>query len=171
MTITMLKKTSFSILCALLAACSSDTPADTGPDAFVSTEMVPSEEDALNEFLVASGYTSFEAEAAVHASIGPHGQVRIFYNDLLAQSLRAANTEHPVGAAVVKELYDSAGTELSGWAAMVKTRSGTSDGSWYFYEVLSVVPGAEPVARGQGVAQCAGCHGGGTDYILSDGWM
>lgn len=165
----MFKMTSFTILCAAMAACSSDSPADTTPDASVSTEMVPSEETALNEFLVASGYTGFAAEAAVHDSTGPHGKVRTFYNDLLAGSLQAANTEHPVGAAVVKELYDSAGTELSGWAAMVKTGSGTAEGSWYFYEVLSIVPGTEPVATGQGVAQCAGCHGSGTDYIVSTG--
>lgn len=161
-----------------LVACGSDEPglgsdastSDASPtaqaDANGAFEAVPSNADALFAYLQARSYEGFAAEPAVHASAGPHGQVRSFFNASLAASLTAGDSAHAVGAATVKELHSNQG--LEGWAVMVKTGDGASASDWYFYEVFSTTDSSEIAADGNGVALCANCHGGGTDFILTE---
>ena len=101
----------------------------------------------------------------MHASTGPHGQVRSFFNASLVATLTANGSDHAVGAATVKELHSNEG--LEGWAVMVKTGDGTSASDWYFYEVFSTTDSSEIAVDGNGVASCANCHRGGTDFILT----
>ncbi len=125
---------------------------------------VPAQEAPLFDYLVEGNYEDFEAETEVHGSTGPHGQVRTFVDPLLAGSLADGATEHPVGAAAVKELHDAEG--LRGWAVSVKVEEGTDADTWYWYEVFSTEDNS-PVVSDRGASLCAGCHGGGTDYVLT----
>lgn len=134
-------------------------------------EVVPATADALFKYLQDRQYQTLPAEAAVHASTGPHGQVRTYVNTLLNDSLLSNNTSHPKGSASIKELYNSDGATLKGWAVSVKVDDANGDGKdWYWYEVFSTTDGSNPVADGTDVGLCSGCHsGGGVDYILTSG--
>lgn len=134
--------------------------ADAMPSASVPVQAGP-----LFAFLQSGDYESFLAEPEAHASTGPHGRVRTFFNSSLATSLGDGSTEHPVGAATIKELFS--GESLTGWAVMVKTEAGAAADSWYFYEIFSTTDGSSPVADGNGVSLCSGCHSGGSDFVLS----
>jgi len=131
---------------------------DTGEPAAVPTGAA-----ALLPWLTEGSYAGWPAESAPHASTGPHfGRVRTFFNPSLDSSLRAAATSHPSGAATVKELFGD-GDTVRGWSVMVKVREGTSAADWYWYETF----GAQTYADGEGVGLCSGCHGGGSDFILT----
>ena len=69
----------------------------------------------------------------------------------------------PVGAAAVKELFGSTGSEVLGYAVMVKVEEGTAADSWYYYEDYN----GTDYADGIGPGLCTGCHSGGTDYVLT----
>jgi hypothetical protein len=134
---------------------------------FAGAETVPATGDALNAFLAAGKYKDWPRESTRHASAGPHPSAVIAYlNPTLEASLRSGAAEHPVGAAAVKELYDAAG-ELNGWAVSVKVASGKAGAGWYWYEVFGTRPDARPVADGEGVPLCFGCHTPGRDFVLT----
>lgn len=140
----------------------------------MSTDMptpagVPTNAAELFPWLQAKNYASYPAEPAIHNSAGPHGgNVRTFVNDALHESIKAGNTQHPVGAASVKELYS--GDTLRGWAVEVKVSDTQNNGSdWYWYEIFSITDNSNPVADGNGVGLCANCHSGGTDFVLTTG--
>ena len=116
-------------------------------------------------FLQSGGYQDMLAEPSVHPSAGPHGDVRVYFEDSLAVSLDAQAAVHPRGAAAIKELYN--GSTLSGWAVVVKTGSGSDASDWYFYEIFSTTDGSSPVADGNGLPGCASCHSTGVDFIRS----
>ena len=112
------------------------------------------------------------SESGRHPSAGPHTNfglpVRVYMNEVLESSLRAGNDSHPIGSEAVKEMFSADGT-LEGWAVMVKTQTGSDGGKgWFWYEVASVEPNAAPVASGNGIPLCFGCHSTGADYVLSD---
>jgi len=135
--------------------------------------IVPTEIAALFKYLQDGEYKKFKAqESDVHPSRGPHAKfglpVRVFMDPAIDASLKAGNKSHPVGASIVKEMYD-AGKKLLGWAVMVKTATDSKGGKgWFWYEVTSTTDGTKPVAAGNGVAMCAGCHGLGKDFVLSN---
>ncbi len=82
-------------------------------------------------------------------------------------SLRAGNKSHPMGSSIVKEMYDDKG-KLQGWAVMVKTEAASKGGKgWFWYEVTSTTDGSKPVAAGNGVPLCFGCHAVGKDFVLT----
>lgn len=118
-------------------------------------------------WLQQNGYRNYPAERAVHPSTsGPavHGDVRVFVNEKLNQSMRAGNREHPVGSVSVKELHKDG--SLYGWAAMIKARKDDGKGNgWYWYEILSTTDASKPVAASLGNTLCVGCHSGGTDFV------
>lgn len=166
-----------TLLVAAVAACSDAEPvsADAGMSAVDANSepsgdgangtSVPSNTAELFSFLQARAYSQFDSEPAVHASQGPHGQVRSYFNPLLSSSLSMGQAAHPVGSATVKELYS--GGQVTGWAVMVKTGNVDAASDWYFYEIFSTTDGSNPVAAGNGLGGCAGCHSSGTDYILT----
>jgi hypothetical protein len=99
----------------------------------------------------------------------PHGDQKVFMNDLLADSVTADDEEHPVGSMAVKELYE--GTDLKGYALMFKIKAGASADTWGFYEILGGddFSDDEPEILKAGATGCAGCHVADTkDFIKSD---
>lgn len=134
--------------------------------------VVPTELRELFKYLQDGSYTKFAAkESSKHPSAGPHTKVglpvRVFMDPKIDASLKAGNTTHPAGSAIVKEMYDDKG-KLQGWAVMVKTAPDSSSGKgWFWYEVTSTTDGSKPVAAGNGVPLCFGCHAIGTDFVLT----
>lgn len=170
---------SIAILVLLCTACTDTEDADGDGSTSAATTAeesaadestgsaaldVPLGEAELSPWLAAESYASWTAESAVHAATGtsPHGMVRTFFNDTLVASFDAGNTEHAVGSASVKELYDGAGMR-TGWAVMVKTTAGADAASWYWY----LENGGSVNADDNGLAQCEGCHSPGVDRVLT----
>jgi hypothetical protein len=154
MMIHMLRRSPLVVL-LLLAACGPDTsPQGRGTSAA-----------ELLAFVQSGEYKSWRAEPAVHASSGPHGgNVRSYVNDVLYASLKAGNTVHPNGSVVVKELYGSTTTTITGHAVDVKE---DPSGEWIFYEGFAPSYSNPYYFRGTSNL-CGGCHGrGGTDYVLT----
>jgi len=163
---------SFDAISAAMEGALAGAMEPTAPTGSVRS-AVPIGDDALLEYLIGGGYKSFAArESGPHPSRGPHSKygrpVRVFMDPKLDASLKSGQSQHPAGSAVVKEMYTANG-ELEGWAVMVKTQSDSAGGQgWYWYEVTNTAPGSEPVASGNGVPLCFGCHGnGGNDYVLT----
>jgi hypothetical protein len=157
---------------ALLCACDSDpapgseidcTPTSAEAPIATAADDVPTDPAALQAWLIDGGYRSWAAESAPHRSSGPHARVRTFVNAPLVGSLIGCASPHPVGAAAVKELYRD--DQLRGWAVMAKTRPEAGASSWYWYEVFSVAPDAEPAVAAQADVTCTGCHDGGLDAV------
>jgi len=134
---------------------------------------VPTDLEDLFRYLKNGSYKSFAAqESGQHPTRGPHTNVgwpvRVFLDPTINASLTAGNTSHPVGSSIVKEMYDGDG-DLQGWAVMVKTHADSAGGKgWFWYEVTSTRSGSDPVAAGNGVQLCQGCHFIGKDFVLTD---
>jgi len=130
-------------------------------------KMVPTNPEELFVYLQKNEYKGFVHESEMHRSKGPHDDVITFLNPILDASLKAGNTEHPVNAASVKELYKNG--KMYGWAVMVKIKmDGDSKGKrWYWYEVTSTTDPKEIYAEGVGAPKCAGCHLPGKDMVRS----
>jgi hypothetical protein len=125
----------------------------------------PADSAALGQWLEEGAYLDFPSESAVHVSSGPHGFVKVFFNDVLVQSLEAGSSRHPIGAAAIKEVYDGLGGTVRGWAVAIKTADlGTKD-DWYWYERVPRTRAATTSQNGAPV--CVSCHQGGHDYVLT----
>ena len=99
-------------------------------------------------------------------------------NNLASGAPTSPAGEYPVGSAAVKELYDSAGTTLNGYAVYLHTKAGKTGDTWYWYEQVPAASTAPhemdgTVADGLGdkgpaMAICVGCHtGAGSDAMHS----
>ncbi|MCA9648977.1 MAG: hypothetical protein H6712_32285 [Myxococcales bacterium] len=139
-----------------------DTDAADGSGTGNTVGGVPVDAGELSMWLEAGSYSSWAAESGNHASTGPHGEVRTFFNDEMVASFDAGNTVHPVGSAAVKELYNGSGAEI-GWAVMVKVAEGEGANSWYWYLESSDTVTAD----GEGIPTCENCHVSGTDRVLT----
>jgi hypothetical protein len=134
--------------------------------------VVPVTKDKLFSYLQAGSYKNLAAkESGRHPSRGPHTKfgwpVRVFMGPKIDASLKAGNASHPIGSSIVKEMYDDSG-KLQGWAVMVKTSDDSAGGKgWFWYEVTSTIDGSNPVASGNGVPLCFGCHSTGRDFVLT----
>ncbi|MEO2053098.1 MAG: cytochrome P460 family protein [Allomuricauda sp.] len=131
---------------------------------------VPLDKDALFTYLISKKYQEFKnQESKMHPSLGPHTNlglpVKVYMNDKISESLKTGNQEHPMGSAIVKEMFDK-DERLSGWAVMVKTQDKSNDGKgWFWYEVTSVEDKNSIAAIGNGVKGCVACHGIGKDQV------
>jgi hypothetical protein len=134
-----------------------------------SSEEATADDYAMKVFawLQKGGYKKYKAESSVHPSssgAAVHGDVRVFVNSKLDESMMSGNEQHPVGSVAVKELHKDG--EMYGWAAAIKAREDDGKGNgWYWYETLSTTDGSKPVAASVGNTQCVGCHSVGQDYI------
>lgn len=119
---------------------------------------------ALEAWLATGVYKQWDCEPEPHAarSPSPHGFNRICTNSAIA--VNAAGTDDwPVGAAAVKEIFESAtDTAPIGYAVYLKTKADSAGGAnWYWYEGQ---PGhADVVIDGMGdsglpMTVCVGCH-------------
>ncbi len=124
----------------------------------------PAEVEAVLAAIEDESYTSWEAEPMVHPPGGgsPHpNNLRTFFNPALATSMGMSNTEHPVGAAAIKESWD--GDELVGWFIEVKIAEGAGPQTWYWWSDLA---GVDTVgAAGVG---CSDCHAAGVDFVTTE---
>jgi len=164
---------SFAGAIALLGCSSSSdgTPA-SATDAVLTPSDVqtpPTGSDAdISAWLAKGDYKTWKCEPAPHDARrpSPHGKNRICSNDVL--SAHGAG-EFPVGAAGVKELYDSTGTKVVGHAMYRKLAVGGGE-AWYWFEKTDA---DGVVANGAGTAGtpktvCVGCHeGAGSDATHS----
>lgn len=126
--------------------------------------------EAIDAWLKAGNYkgAGWACEPAPHAarSPSPHGQNRICSN---AKGSAHGAGEYPIGAAHVKEIYDSAGANIVGFAIEHKVAAGKGE-AWYWFERTDA---DGVVANGLGVAGteksvCVGCHAGaGSDAAHS----
>jgi hypothetical protein len=125
----------------------------------------------ITAWLKKGDYKAWKCEAAAHEprAPSPHGKNRICSN---AKSSAHTTGEYPIGAANVKELFDAAGTNVTGYAIEYKTAAGKGD-AWYWFEQM----GANVVADGPGSTPgtvknvCVGCHasaGSGAGYSGHD---
>jgi hypothetical protein len=135
-----------------------------------SSQIPPTQKRKLMRWLTAETYLdSFIPEPTIHPSTGPHGgNVRTFYNPILAEDLAAGKSRFRKGASMVKELYRNGKDNVVGYAVMIKTRnrSGSRGEGWVFYE--SYGRGNNSAFYGRGISVCANCHRGGVDYLLSE---
>jgi hypothetical protein len=163
-------QTSFSRLIVMLAtsgalalgACASDP--DLGSDEMTAQGPIPRDRDALFDWLVGRGYFAWASESAIHDSTGPHfGGVQTYVEPTLFDSLMAGSAAHPEGSATVKELYGS-GDTVQGWSVSIKLQDDSAGGDgWYWYEYYD----GDVLISDDGASACTGCHGGGTDYVLT----
>jgi hypothetical protein len=128
--------------------------------------VVPTSPVALQAWLATRAYKCWTHESTTHPSTGPHGgDVQTYLNAKLDASMKTG-AEHPAGAVAVKELFGTAGKEVTGWAVLVKTQPASAAGQgYYWYETFGTTPGASSI-EGQGKALCVDCHSGGKDFVL-----
>ena len=143
-----------------------DDDDDTGADSESGGDSTrPAEVEAVISAIEDESYMQWEAEPAPHAPVGnsPHpGEVRTFFNEALAGSMGAGNTEHPVGSAAIKESWMDG--ELAGHFIEVKVAEGTGEESWYWWSDLA---GVDDVGGSGTVSGCVGCHSAGIDYVTT----
>jgi cytochrome c553 len=128
------------------------------------TELPPATASDLLAWLKSGTYSDWAKESAIHASVGPHGDVLVYINPVLEQSMKAGQTVHPMNSASVKELYTSG--QLDGWVVMIKTQDDSAGGDgWYWFLTKNMVDASQAMVADHGVTGCANCHATGTDFI------
>lgn len=87
--------------------------------------------ETIDAWIAKGDYKSWKCEPAAHdaRSPSPHGKNRICSNT--KTSAQGAG-EYPVGSASVKELYDAAGTNITGYAIGLQVKAGTSGDTCYW---------------------------------------
>ncbi|NOK35141.1 hypothetical protein HMI49_18225 [Corallococcus exercitus] len=152
------------LLTSLFAtACGPSSSVDEGLGVI---QQLDTSEQGITAFVRSGQYTSWLAEPTVHETRAPHGsKVRVFFNDLLVQSLRDGNATHPMGSIVVKELFEDDGKTLRGHALDVKIAEGPGKDTWIFYEGFG--PDYSNNYYGRAHSTCHGCHSDGKDYVTS----
>lgn len=142
-----------------------DAGGDDGEGGDVEGGEVPTDPAALATWLAGDKYANWVHEAEAHPTNSTHfGDVQTYFSPLLAASLQAGSSSHPVGSAAVKELYDEQTGELSGWSVSVKADgSATGGDAWFWYEFVDDVE----VVADFGEPSCTGCHASGTDFVKS----
>lgn len=125
----------------------------------------------LTAFVASEAYrgAGWVAEPGVHQDrgSGPHGMVRIYFNDVLAQSIKAGNSLHPRGSMVLKETYQSDGQTLKGHVLDVKDVDASGKDEWvWWYRPNSASGQAPTYFRGTGNF-CASCHSQGVDFVIA----
>jgi len=155
-TLARVLQTACSLGASLVLACGSDaaTPiTPSGASATSDAQTPPTGTDAeITTWLAKGEYKSWKCEPEVHAGRppSPHGRNRVCSNALLSDH---GSGEFPIGSAGVKEIYDAAGTTITGYATYRKIAAGAGD-AWYWYEKL----GGSVVANSLGNTGCTGCH-------------
>lgn len=138
--------------------CGADMGLGPGPDGPGDAQTPPAGESALDTWLATGAYKAWACESGPMSPRpnGAHARNRVCSNDLARAN---SGGEYAVGAASVKELYDS-GTQVIGYAVSRHLKSGPSADTWYWYEKL----GGHVNADGIAVPGCTGCHSAaGTD--------
>jgi hypothetical protein len=151
------------LIAALLVGACSDAESTNSADATsANAQTPPTDAAAVESWLRAGSYKSWQCEPEVHASRAPspHGFNRICSNDVISAHAEGSE-DWPKGAAGVKELYASADDKSPmGYSVYLKTGADSAGGAgWYWYERI----GENVVADGMGDSGkaksiCVGCH-------------
>ncbi len=157
-----MKSLRLSRLILLLAATACGGSGENGSPII---EGLDTSQAGVADFVKERRYRNWLAEPAVRDSEGPHGKVRVFFNDVAVRSLRAGNETHPRGTILVKELYSEDGGTLLGHALDVKVEDGQGKDTWLFFE--GWLPRYESPFYGRGDPTCHGCHEVGKDYVTT----
>jgi len=137
-------------------------------DQFADKTVPPTEKIMLLNWLNGGYYSNWESQKGTHASFGPHDDVRVFYNETLAKSMKAGNKNHPVGSTSVKEQHKDG--KHYGWSVAIKVEEDSADGDgWYWFETLDLKDTEKIAFEGIGHVACTSCHlrPGNSDLILS----
>lgn len=166
----MLKRTRQRLLNVLTVAlialgCSDKDSGALDVPAGEQHEGPPVDSEQLTDWLSSGRYEGYASEPSVHASSGPHGYVRVFFNDLLQSSRLVGDASHPIGSAAVKEMHDEDQGPLTGWVVSVKLADNGVKEDWLWYQLA--LGEQTPSVNKAGQAICASCHQAGTDYVLS----
>ena len=129
----------------------------------------------LVTILLDGSYTNWAAEAQIHSATlnSPHGRVRSFYNDTLANAIANGDTSFPRGSIAVKAFYESNSDTVTGYAAMLKESEAGATSQWYWYEIFSTPTTTEEfeatTLKGTDLSICTGCHSNSnaTDSVFS----
>lgn len=133
----------------------------------LDADAVPTDPAATQAWLQAFAYRTWSPQTEIRAT-GEHGGERLYFNHLLAASVKAGATEHPIGAAAVRELYSGDLRRLKGFALMVKTGpSGPVGEGWFWFEIFGTTAEAEPTVAEHGARGCVGCHAHAVDFVPS----
>ncbi|WP_103070171.1 cytochrome P460 family protein [Aquimarina sediminis] len=127
---------------------------------------IPLEKEKLFAYLNTEKYKSlkYREDETPHRSAGPHEFVRSFFSDNLAESVKAGNSEHPIGSYAIKEMYKDG--KQYGWAVMLKTQESSDKGNgWFWYEVTDRNDISKEQTYGNGVKGCVSCHAIGKDMV------
>jgi hypothetical protein len=146
----------------VLAACDgAGAPMTSSPDAAApavgTPELPPMGQAAIEAWLQAAHYKSWTCEPGISPKRlnGAHLYHRICSNRALMESTSGA---YPVGAASVKEMYDSR-SQPNGYAVGLKVADGLGADTWYWYERTGRSPTSRPVADKIGEKICGpDCH-------------
>ena len=169
----------FALLVTGVFACSSegdDGASGSGGSGRVDPEF-PAEttQAGVEAFLDGGSYRAspWIFDAAPRPSIdttSPHGRVRVYFNSVAAESIRAGNDgiDSPPArrSMIVKELYDAQDT-LLGRAVSMKLEEGKSLSSWLYYcdgpgdACVGDASAPTPLYTEGKVSACHTCHGGG----------
>ena len=147
----------------------SEEATDPAPVETPVTKYV-NDRQALFDFLNKGEYKAFPVHDERHASTGPHTDVVVYYNQVVADSIRAGSAEHPAGSMIVKEQYQPGESDLYGWSVSIKTHeAGNAGKGWYWIEFLDKndIANTYPKTPGNGVPECAACHTLGKDLVRS----
>lgn len=147
----------------------SEEATDPAPVETPVTKYV-NDRQALFDFLNKGEYKAFPVHDERHASTGPHTDVVVYYNQVVANSIRAGSAEHPAGSMIVKEQYQPGESDLYGWSVSIKTHeAGNAGKGWYWIEFLDKndIANTYPKTPGNGVPECAACHTLGKDLVRS----
>jgi hypothetical protein len=134
----------------------------------------PQGKAALVPWLEAGHYLRWDCQATAHPSpmFSGHTNTRVCLNTLWINTL--PSQVFPVGAAAVKELWNSTRTMIVGFSVMVKVGPGNTAADWYWYQRVPAdfVPPPmlpEPIqpdgtfadrvgTSGNALTICASCH-------------
>ena len=149
-----------SVSAFALADCSSSTGSNVSAasgsgNSDEGTQTPPtSSETEIDAWLGKGYYKTWHCEmtSTAGSGISPHGAHRICSNDALSGF--SGTGEYPVGSANVKELFDSVGGSVTGYAIELHQAAGTNGRDWFWYEKM----GGSAVANAAGASLCVGCH-------------
>ena len=126
----------------------------TGPDLFADPDsQIPPvlSADGIEAWIATGKYKAWKCEPSPVMRSSAHGTNRVCSNAFLSG---ATSAPYPVNSASVKELFNSAGTSLVGYAFSMRLTTGDGGSCRYWYERFNTTVTAD----GQGVTLCASCH-------------
>lgn len=131
---------------------------------------IPTDTTDLFTWLKKKTYSQWYSNTSIHQSVGPHGNVKSYYNPTLEASYKNGKAEFPIGVAAVKEVYDS-NNALAGWVVLEKTKMTQNErDGWFFYWKDSIKDPTQYKVADWGVAACADCHEKGHNMMMMSGY-